>query len=115
MATTKDLFERLGKEPEFAEKFTECIEAKRKEGASNYYETIIPAAAEFGYDVKPEELDAIQKAQYETISEEELGKVAGGTSCLTILATISIIGTVVSLGVTITKGMEKLDEVLRNE
>lgn len=57
-----------------------------------YYETFIPAAAEMGYEVSKEELDEIVDAESEDISEEELGKIAGGTSCLTAVTVISYTG-----------------------
>ena len=56
----------------------------------------IATAAEFGYEVKPEELEELQKAQKEVLTEEELGKVAGGTipvimSIMSGAATVSLI------------------------
>lgn len=93
MATTKELFERLSTDQAFAEQFTEAIKARREAGAANYYETVIPVAAQFGYEVKPEELDKINEQEAEVLTDDELGKVAGGTSCLTLLASLSAVVT----------------------
>lgn len=94
MAGTKELFERLANDQAFAEQFTAAVSARREAGAASYYETVIPVAAEFGYEVKPEELDKINEQQAEVLTDDELGKVAGGTSCLTVIATISAVTSV---------------------
>lgn len=91
MGTTKELFDRLANDQEFARKFSESVNAKREAGASSYYETVIPTAAEFGYEVTEEELDEINEQSRAELTEEELGKVAGGTSCLPILVIVSSI------------------------
>ena len=44
MKTAKELFERLRTDEAFATEFTEALQSKRKAGAKNYYETMIPAA-----------------------------------------------------------------------
>ena len=82
MKSSKELFERLSKDEAFAKEFATAITAKREAGAANYFETVIPAAADFGYEISEEEVQAIADAQKEELSEEELGKVAGGTSCI---------------------------------
>ena len=70
-------------------------------GAKSYYETIIPAAEERGYELSKEELDEIINAQETELSPEELGKVAGGTSCgwfgATVLITLVASGTVTAV------------------
>ena len=95
MKTAKELFERLKTDEAFAKEFSEALTAKREAGAKNYYETIIPAAEERGYELSKEELDEILKAQDSELSAEELGKIAGGGSCVTlVIGTIMItIGT----------------------
>ena len=95
MKTAKELFERLKTDEAFAKEFSEALTAKREAGAKSYYETIIPAAEERGYELSKEELDEILKAQDSELSAEELGKVAGGGSCVTlVIGTIMItIGT----------------------
>jgi hypothetical protein len=95
MKTAKELFEILKTDEAFAKEFSEALTAKREAGAKSYYETIIPAAEERGYELSKEELDEILKAQDSELSAEELGKVAGGGSCVTlVIGTIMItIGT----------------------
>ena len=90
MKTSKELFERLKTDEAFAKEFNEALVAKREAGAKSYYETFIPAAAERGYELSKEELDAVMNAQDSELSPEELGKVAGGTSCGWIGATVLI-------------------------
>ena len=82
MKTAKELFERLKTDEAFAKEFAEALKTKREAGAKSYYETYIPAAAERGYELSKEELDEIINAQETELSPEELGKVAGGTSCI---------------------------------
>ena len=94
MLTFQDLLKRLKDDQEFTKKFNEAVTARREAGAESYYETIIPVAAELGYDVKPEELDSINDQVKNELSEEELGKVAGGTSCLTMIASLTAATTV---------------------
>ena len=86
MKSAKELFERLKTDGAFAKDFSEALKAKREAGAKSYYETFIPAAAERGYELSREELDEVLKAQDSELSAEELGKVAGGGSCVTLLA-----------------------------
>ena len=85
MKTAKELFERLKTDEAFAKEFTEAVTAKREAGAKSYFETYIPAAAERGYELSKEELDAVINSQDTELSAEDLGKVAGGTSCILIL------------------------------
>ena len=93
MKTAKAFFERLQSDEAFAQKVNESIQARREAGARNYYETFIPVAAENGYELTKEELDSVIEAVRSEVSEEELGKVAGGTSC---------IGALISMAITIT-------------
>lgn len=85
MKTAKEFFERLRNDEAFSKEVAAEIQAKRDAGAKSYYETFIPVAAEKGYQVSEEELDEIYEDMASTMSDEELGKVAGGTSCLTAL------------------------------
>lgn len=57
----------------------------------DYKKVWIPLAAEYGYELSGEELDARYNAVKEDVSEEELGKVAGGvTPTVLLLTTICI-------------------------
>ena len=84
MKTAKELFEKLKTDEAFAKAFTESLNAKREAGAKNYYETMIPAANEFGYELTAGEIDEIVNAQDTELSPDELGKVAGGASCIAV-------------------------------
>ena len=90
MKTANELFERLKTDEAFAKDFTEALKARREAGAKSYYETVIPSAEKFG-----DEYIALQDTE---LSEEELGKVAGGTSCgiigVTVLVTLATGGTI---------------------
>ena len=96
MKTAKELFERLKTDEAFAKEFSEALTAKREAGAKSYYETIIPAAEERGYELSKEELDEILNAQDTELSPDELGKVAGGASCLVAVTATAIL---LSIGV----------------
>ena len=111
MANTKELFERLVNDQEFATRFAEEVKAQRESGAASAYEAIAPVASTYGYEVTEEELSMIDSGTDEVISDEELGKVAGGTSCLTVLAFVSGMGVFCSASVGIYYGAEKLGEL----
>ncbi len=78
MKSAKELFERLKTDKEFAKQFNDLVQAKRASGANNYYDIMIPAAAELGYELTREALDEMIKQNSEEISEEELGTISGG-------------------------------------
>ena len=105
MGSSKEFFDRLANDEKFAEEISAEIKARRDSGAANYYETFIPVAEAHGYEVTQEDLDEIYDAQIAEMSEEELGKVAGGTSCLPATVSLwvmTILGTIVtSIGVTL--------------
>ena len=82
MKTAKEFIQKLNSDEAFARQVNEAIQAKRDAGAKDYTEALIPVAAELGYEIKPEQVEALRAKQAETLSEEELGKAAGGTSCL---------------------------------
>ncbi|MBR5088789.1 MAG: Nif11-like leader peptide family RiPP precursor [Ruminiclostridium sp.] len=99
MKSAKELFERLKTDEAFAKEFSEALTAKREAGAKSVYETFIPAAAERGYELSKEELDEVINTQESELSPEELGKVAGGTSCWLAVATISVGGLILSVSI----------------
>lgn len=100
MKTSQEFWKRLAEDEVFAGLVSEEAKAKREAGASNYYETIIPIANEHGYELTAEELQAVMEKQSAELSEEELGKVAGGTSC-PVLTTFISVTSIVSLAITI--------------
>ena len=82
MKTSKEFFERVQNDEAFAKEVNEAFQAKRESGAKNVKEVVIPVAADFGYEITEEEIDAIYEQQSENMTEEELGKIAGGTYCV---------------------------------
>lgn len=86
MKTSKEFFERLQTDEDFAKEVGEKLKAKVEAGENDYKAIWIPLAAEYGYELTGEELDEM-RAKSE-LSEEELGKVAGGSSpaCGVVLA-----------------------------
>ncbi|MBR5088791.1 MAG: hypothetical protein IK093_05135 [Ruminiclostridium sp.] len=99
MKTAKELFERLKTDEAFAKEFSEALTAKREAGAKSVYETFIPAATERGYELSKEELDEVLNAQEAELSPEELGKAAGGTSCVIAYGGMVLLGAAVSITV----------------
>ena len=90
MKTAKEFLERLYEDEAFAKEVSDGIQAKKDAGARDYTEALLPVAAELGYEVTAEQVEALRKQQSEVISEEELGKAAGGTSCMTLVATATL-------------------------
>ena len=74
MKTAKEYVERMHSDKEFAAQLRE----------KDIFVAISKAVKELGYEVSPEQVMEINKSG-EDISEEELGKIAGGTSCIQIL------------------------------
>ena len=93
MQTTSEFFERLRTDKafydEFGAKLTERLQANDKP----YLEVFAGLGAEYGYDIKDDELKELEAAG-EDLSEEELGKVSGG---LTPFATLSALVSLVSI------------------
>ena len=80
MKTAKEFVEKL-KDEAFARDINEKVQAKKDANAPDYADAIVTVAAELGYEVTKEQVEALRAKQSEAISEEELGKAAGGTSC----------------------------------
>ena len=94
MKTTKDFFERLQSDEEFAKEIGEKVKAKYDEGVTDYKELWIPLAAEYGYGLSGEELDEMYEKASGELSDEELGKVSGGATPIvacTIVSYISVL------------------------
>lgn len=109
MKTTKEFFDRIGTDEAFAKEVNEAIAVRREAGAGSYYETIIPVAEERGYTVTAGDLDEMYSKVSAEMSEEELGKTAGGTSCMPLGAGISLSVTIIttmSVGTILTKVLD---------
>ena len=88
MKTAKEFIEKMQNDEAFAKLVNEGIEAKKTAGAKDYTEALLPVAAELGYEITEEQVEEMLAKQSEVISEEELGKTAGGTSCAGIMDAI---------------------------
>lgn len=100
MKTTKEFIERLGNDKDFLNKIVAKVNENPDSEHGDYKKIIIPIALEEGYDLKEDELDSLYEAQAAEMSEEELGKVAGGTTPLFVL--VSSILSIGSVALTVT-------------
>ena len=85
MKTSKEFFERLKSDETFAEQVRVKVQEKIEAGESDYKAIWIPAAKEYGYELTGEELDELYSQATVELSEEELGKAAGGIIPLIVL------------------------------
>ena len=92
MKTAKEFIEKMKSDEAFAKLVNDGIEAKKAAGAQDYTEALIPVAAELGYEITQEQVEALLAKQSEAIGEEELGKAAGGTSCTFAIASLVVTG-----------------------
>ena len=84
MKTAKEYIEKMQSDKEFAAQMSEKAKALLAAGEKDVFAAVSKAAKELGYEISPEQVMEINKSG-EDISEEELGKIAGGTSCIQIL------------------------------
>lgn len=97
MKTSKEFFERLQNDEAFAKEVGEKAKAVVDAGEQDYKKIWIQIAEEYGYELTYEELDERYRIATAEMSEEELGKVAGGTTPLAafiISAVISGVGSI---------------------
>ena len=80
MKTAKEYIERVQSDKDFVAQMMEKVKAAKDAGAEDLFAAISAAAKELGYEVSPEQVKEISD-QSEDVSEEELGKVAGGAVC----------------------------------
>lgn len=106
MKTVKELMERLNSDEAFVKEFSEEVNAKSKAGSGDAYEALISVAAEKGYEVKKSDLNLQAKTG---LSDDELGKVAGGTIVVS-LASLSAVVSAVSATVTINEYVSEEDD-----
>ena len=92
MKTSKEFFERLQNDEAFAMEIRGKAIKKIDAGEQDYKALWIPLAAEYGYELKEEELDEWYKIATAELSDEELGKASGGaTPAATIIFTASLL------------------------
>lgn len=106
MKSAKELIARLQSDEAFSKEYTEAVKAKQESGIKDVYEIIIPVAAQFGYDVTKKDIDEIQASANDELSEEELGKVAGGT-CLFAAVTVGAVLLATGVAATIKEEIDK--------
>ena len=97
MKTSKEFIKRLKSDEAFAKEVNEKIQAKKDAGAKDYTEALLTVASELGYEITAEQVEALRAKQSEAISEEELGKAAGGTGC-TWTTYLILAGSLASVG-----------------
>lgn len=110
MKSAGEFFDRLRNDEAFAKEVSEELKARREGGAGSYYDTFIPTAEKFGYLITKEDIDEMVKSSSEELSEEELGKVAGGASCLAIVTILTVIVVTASSMVTLYEATVNMPE-----
>ena len=86
MKNTKDFFERLQSDEAFAKEIAEKVKEKTDAGEQDYKKVWIPIAAEYDYELSDKELDSMYEKAAGELSDEELGKIAGGTTPTIVVA-----------------------------
>ena len=106
MNTSKEFFERLQNDEAFAKEIGEKAKEKIDAGEKDYKALWIPLAAEYGYELTEEELDERFEAASAELSDEELGKVAGGTTPWVVFVSSAVLSGVISLRVSVDSARE---------
>ena len=92
MKPSKEFFEWLHDDEAFAKIIAEKAKEKIDGREKDYKAILIPLAAEYGYDVTGGELDKLAEKASDDISDEELGKIAGGTTpAIAVTATLTLL------------------------
>ncbi len=104
MGSFKDYIEKMKNDEAFAGEVRNAIAGRvgEKPDIETVDKVSVEVAAEKGFDITVEDLQKYREELSETISEEELGKVAGGFSCgwaVFSLAFISMTGLIASMSV----------------
>ena len=82
MKTSKEFFEKLQNDEAFEQEIGTKVKEKFDAGEKDYKGIMISIASEYGYELTGEELDEMNEKLSAELSEEELGKVAGGSTPL---------------------------------
>ena len=80
MKTSKEFFERLQSDEAFAQEIGAKVKEKFDAGETDYKALWIPIAEEYDYELNEAELDEMYEKAVSEMSDEELGKVAGGAT-----------------------------------
>lgn len=100
MKTAKEYIERMRSDKDFAAQMSEKAKALLAAGEKDAFAAVSKAAKELGYEISPEQVREINKPN-EDVSEEELGKLAGGTSCIALTVVVSVTASVASGGMVV--------------
>lgn len=82
MGTFNEYIEKLKNDEEFANKINTAFASEIEAGETDPDKILISTAEKFGYSVTEEEIKAFREQNKEAVSalsEEEMGKVAGGS------------------------------------
>ena len=99
MKTAKEYVERMRGDKAFAAQMNEKVKALLDAGEKDAFSAVSKAAKELGYEISPEQVREINKPN-EDVSEEELGKLAGDTSCIPVAVSALTASAAFSVGVT---------------
>lgn len=97
MKTTREFIEKLSSDNTFAAEVSAKAQQRIEAGEHDYKAVWIPVAAEYGYELTAEELDSLNDDACAALSDEELGKVAGGSTPICVTATVLVTVSVVSV------------------
>ena len=100
MKTAKEYIERMRSDKDFAAQMSKKVKALLDAGEKEPFVAISKAAKELGYEISPEQVREINKPN-EDVSEEELGKLAGGTSCIALTVVVSVTASVAAGGLAV--------------
>lgn len=79
MKDLKEFLEKLNSDAGFAEEVNAACQAKKEAGAEKVEDALMSVAKDLGYEFSAEELKGSMKESLSELSEEEMGKVSGGT------------------------------------
>lgn len=90
MKNTADFMKRLMEDEAFAKEVNDKMKAVIEGDSADKKQALVDIGAEYGYEIAPDDLKELS-ADNDVLSEEELGKVSGGT-----LPVITILGATLS-------------------
>lgn len=106
MNTLNDLITKLNTDEAYTKEFAEVVRKRMEEDGIEFEQATLAAAKDFGYEVKTEELHELIEQRSESLSEEDLEKIAGGE----VLCIIGLVICTATLGFTINCAADPLDK-----
>ena len=89
MKTTADFIERLRNDEAFTNEIKEKVSTALENGSTDYTMILIDIGAEYGYEIDGSMITELN-SDVDVLSEEELGKVSGGTLPIIVITGVSI-------------------------